>query len=261
MTIWYSFRDYDLYTRNNFIGIQNFINLYSDPNFITSIENTFQYAIGTILPQLVLGLLLANVLNKSLLPGKNAFKLFFYLPYTFSMVSVSMLWLWIYDPTTGFLNQIFKMAGLIPQRWLFNPKLAMNSLVAMGIWKFTGYNMIIFLGGLKQIPDSLYEAADIDGVNSVRKFLHITFPLLQPTTFFLFVINTIQAFSVFEQVNIMTDGGPNNATTTIIHQIYNRGFFLFQMGYASAMGVVLLLFTLILTLLFFRFGNEGQDMM
>ena len=125
----------------------------------------------------------------------------------------------------------------------------------------TGYNMVIYLAGLQQIPAHLYEAAEIDGASALSKFSRITVPLVQPTTFFLFVINTIQSFSVFEQVNIMTEGGPNNATTTIVHQLYTRGFEEFQMGYASSMGVFLLGLIFVLTVLNFRYGRQGYDLM
>jgi multiple sugar transport system permease protein/raffinose/stachyose/melibiose transport system permease protein len=259
MTVWFSFRDYDLFSQSNFVGIDNFIRLVKDPLFLVSVKNTFVYALGTIVPQIVLGLLLAVLLNTNV-PGKGFFRLAFYIPYLVSMVSVAMLWLWIYDPASGVLNRFVKLIGLPPQRWLFDMKLALSSLMVMGIWKMSGYNMIIYLAGLQQIPTQLYEAADIDGINSFRKFLHITVPLIQPTTFFLIVINTIQSFAVFEQVNIMTDGGPSNATTTIVHQMYERGFVDFQMGYASSMGVFLLLITILLTIFNFKYGREGQDL-
>ena len=259
MTVWYSFREYDLFTHSTFIGLNNFIRLFSDPIFLVSVKNTFIYAIGTIIPQITIGLLLAVILNGNI-PGKGFFRLAFYIPYLVSMVSVAMLWLWIYDPATGVLNRFIEFIGLKPQRWLFDMKLALKSLMFMGIWKMSGYNMIIYLAGLQQIPQQFYEAADIDGINNFRKFFHITIPLIQPTTFFLVVINTIQSFAVFEQVNIMTDGGPSNATTTIVHQIFERGFVDFQMGYASSMGVLLLFITIILTMVNFKYGREGQDL-
>ena len=119
--------------------------------------------------------------------------------------------------------------------------------------------MVIFLGGLTGIPQSLYEAAELDGAGVFHKFLYITWPMLYPTTFFLLVTGIVNSFAVFEQVNIMTNGGPLNRTTTIVHQIYRRGFLEFKMGYASAMAVLLLVFSLIVTMMVFKFGNKGQD--
>ena len=260
MTVWFSFTDYDLFTRSNFIGLKNYLRLFKDPLFMKAIGNTFLYALGTILPQMLIGLLLALALNAGVL-GKSLFRLAFYLPYLVSMVSISMLWLWIYDSQVGVLNILLKALGLTPRKWLFDPSLALPSLMVMGVWKLAGYNMVLFLAGLQQIPMTLYEVASIDGVGPLKRFFNITFPLLAPTTFFVFVINLIQSFAVFEQVNIMTGGGPNNATTTIVHQLYTRGFVHYQMGYASSMGMFLLIITITLTLLNFKFGNEGYDLM
>ena len=260
MTIWLGFTNNDLFTRSDFFGLANFVRLFGDVVFLKALQNTAVYSLGTIIPQIVLALLLANSLNHGI-PGRKTFRLAFYLPYVVSMVSVSMLWLWIYEPATGVLNQTMKSLGLPAMRWLYDQDLALTSLIVMGVWKMTGYNMVIYLAGLQQIPAHLYEAADIDGASTLSKFVRITVPLVQPTTFFLFVINTIQSFSVFEQVNIMTEGGPNNATTTIVHQLYTRGFEDFQMGYASSMGVFLLGLIFVLTVLNFRYGRQGYDLM
>ena len=260
MTIWLGFTNNDLFTRSEFVGLANFVRLFGDAVFLKALQNTAVYSLGTIIPQIVLALLLANALNQRI-PGRKTLRLAFYLPYVVSMVSVSMLWLWIYEPATGVLNQTMRSLGLPAMRWLYDQDLALASLIIMGIWKMTGYNMVIYLAGLQQIPAHLYEAADIDGASALSKFSRITVPLVQPTTFFLFVINTIQSFSVFEQVNIMTEGGPNNATTTIVHQLYTRGFEEFQMGYASSMGVFLLGLIFVLTVLNFRYGRQGYDLM
>ena len=172
---------------------------------------------------------------------------------------MSMVWLWIYDPTYGLLNMVLKAFGSSVQQWLQDPKLAMPCVILMGIWKNCGYSMVIFLSGLTSIPDSLYEAASLDGAGFIKKFLHITWPMLKPTTFFLLVTGIVNSFSVFEQINIMTSGGPLNRTTTIVHPIYRRGFLEFKMGYAGAMSVVLLLFSILITILVFKFGSGGQD--
>lgn len=119
--------------------------------------------------------------------------------------------------------------------------------------------MVIFLGGLTGIPDSLYEAANLDGAGAIRKFMYITWPMLRSTTFFLIVTGIVNSFAVFEQVNILTDGGPLNTTTTVVHQIYRRGFLEFKMGYASAMAVLLLAFSMLVTMMVFKFGNKGED--
>lgn len=258
MVLYYSFTDFNMYQLPNFLGFKNYIKLFQDKEFYTSIINTLFYSVLTLTIQLALGLFLAVLLFR---PSRAVpfFRTALYLPNIMSMVCVSMVWLWIYNPNFGLLNNVMKFFGLSPQKWLINPDQAMLCIIIIGIWKSCGYSMVIFLGGLTGIPHSLYEAADLDGAGPIRKFVNITWPMLRPTTFFLVVTGIVNSFAVFEQVNIMTDGGPLNRTTTIVHQIYRRGFLEFKMGYASAMAVLLLAFSLFVTMLVFKFGNKGQD--
>jgi ABC-type sugar transport system permease subunit len=260
VTIFFSFTNYDMYKTMEFVGFSNYRRMFlRDTVFLISVRNTFIYAAGVIIPQIVLGLIMAVILNRKIF-GQRFHRVAFYMPHVTSMVSVAMVWLWIYDPAFGALNQILKSVGLQPQKWLFDLNLALPSIILMSIWKLIGYNMIIYLAGLQQIPQELYEAATVDGASDWHQFFRITVPMLAPTTFFLFVIASVQSFSVFEQVNVMTQGGPMNATTTIVHQIYEQAFSQFQMGYASAMAVFLLVITLILMTLNFQYGNRGADM-
>ena len=257
VVIYYSVTNFNLYSPPEFVGMKNYLNLFKDADFLVSVKNTLLYTLGTLFPQLFLGLMLAVMLYRKskLIP---IFRTAFYLPNVMSMVCMSMVWLWIYDPTFGLLNSLLKVFGLSAKQWLQDPKMAMFCVILMSIWKSCGYSMVIFLSGLTSIPDSLYEAASLDGAGSLHKFLHITWPLLRPTTFFLLVTGIVNSFSVFEQINIMTAGGPLNKTTTIVHQIYRRGFLEFKMGYASALSVMLLLFSVLITVLVFRFGSGGQ---
>ncbi len=187
------------------------------------------------------------------------FRTAFYIPNVMSMVCISMVWLWLYDPTFGIFNLILKFFGCSTKQWLQDTKMAMPCIILMSIWKSCGYSMVIFLSGLTSIPDSLYEAASLDGAGPIKKFYYITWPMLRPTTFFLLVTGIVNSFSVFEQVNIMTGGGPLKTTTTIVHQIYRRGFLEFKMGYASAMSVMLLAFSILVTAFVFKYGSQGQD--
>lgn len=255
---WFSFTNYDFYKKMDFVGLQNYINLFHDEDFLHSIANTLEYAFFTIVPTLALGIVLAVLVNKGV-HGTNFFRACMYIPNVGSMVALSMVWLWIFDPTVGFLNQLVTALGLPAQQWLFNEKTAMPCLIIMGIWRSVGYNMVIALSGLQGIPADLYEAARIDGASEVKQFFSITLPMLRPTTFFLLVTGCINSFMVFEQVNIMTGGGPLSSTTTIVHQIYKSAFLNFRGGYGSAMAMVLLAMTILFTLLNFRFGNQGSD--
>ena len=258
MVLYYSLTDFNMYAVPKFLGIKNYVKLFSDSEFLKAITNTLFYTIVTLTVQLALGLVLAVLLYKKS-KAVPIFRTALYLPNVMSMVCVSMVWLWLYNPNFGIFNRILEAIGIAPQKWLINPSQAMLCIILVGIWKNCGYSMVIFLGGLTGIPESLYEAAQLDGADPIRRFLNITWPMLRPTTFFLVVTGIVNSFAVFEQVNILTSGGPLNRTTTVVHQIYRRGFLEFKMGYASAMAVLLLVFSLIVTMFVFKFGNKGQD--
>lgn len=256
-TIAMSFTDYDL-SKANFVGISNYIQLTKDPIFIKSVGNTLFYCVLAIVPAMVLGLALAMFLNQKL-KGKGFLRTLFYLPNIFSMVAVSMAWLYLYDTTSGILNKVLKDIGMQAVPWISSASMAMISIAIMSIWSTTGYNMILFLSGLQGIPDYLYEAASIDGATSWKKFIHVTIPMLKPTTFFVFVMACINSFQVFGQVLIVTNGGPMNSTTTIAHQIYRNGFEYYKMGYASAQAVVLMVIIFAITLINMRFGGGDEN--
>ncbi|MZQ86331.1 ABC transporter permease subunit [Paenibacillus sp. 5J-6] len=259
ISFYYSFTNYNFYSSPSFIGLQNYSRLLHDGMFAKAMTNTLVYAFWTILPQIALGLVLAVLLNGGIF-GKVFARASIYVPNVTSMVAVSMIWLWIYDPSLGIMNRLFKTVGLDPVQWLYDPQTAMLAIVIMSIWKSLGYTMIIYLAGLQSIPSSLYEAAHMDGASKLRQFWSVTFPMLKPTTFFILIMTCINSFMVFEQVNILTNGGPMGSTTTVVHQIYLRGFQDFQMGYASAMAMVLFAITLVITIVNFKYGNQGDDL-
>lgn len=253
-----SFTNYDLYEKKDFIGLQNYVHLFQDELFLQALKNTLVYSVLYIVPSMVLGLLLALLLSKEN-RGFKFFRAAFYIPYVISMVCAATIWLWIFDPVNGVLNQILKILGIPASTWLKDPALAMGCVVVVSVWKTLGYCMLINLSGIKGIPSYLYEAARLDGASSFQRFRYITIPMLQPTTFFLFITFCISSFNVFEQVNVLTAGGPLDSTTTVVHQIYTRGFTQFKMGYASAMSVVLLVIISIITIVNFKYGNQGKD--
>lgn len=257
--IYYSLTEFDLFTTARFVGLRNFVRLAQDEIFLRSVWNTVVYAAGTTIPALVAGFAVAVALNDQKIPGLPALRVMFYLPYIPSMVSMAVVWMWFYDPTTGIFNEILKAVGLAPRTWLSDPSFAMPSLIVVGIWQRIGYNMIIYLAALQTIPAYLYESADIDGAGPLRKTFSITIPMVQHTTFYLVVVSLIRTFSVFGQVNIMTNGGPLNTTTTIVHQIYTRGLNDFRFGYANAMTLVLLIVVGGITFANFRFGRQAHE--
>jgi ABC-type sugar transport system permease subunit len=253
-----SFADYDLSTIR-FAGLANYRKMLTDPILKTSIGNTALFTAGTLSASIVLGLLAALAFIR-VARGTRLFRTCFFLPYVVSMASASMIWLWMYDPGYGFFNGVLDLVGVPRAKWTFDVDLALACVMLVTVWKFVGYNMVIFTAGLLAIPEQLYEAARIEGANATRQLFSITLPMLRPTTFFLVVTGVINNFNVFEQVNILTSGGPMNATTTIMHQVYVRAFVEYKVGYASSITILLIVIVAVMTALNFRFGSQGQDL-
>jgi len=276
-----SFTRYDITHPPLWIGTKNYERILKDilegGVIAQSLRNTGLYALGVIPTGMALSLLLAMILNEKI-RGITFFRAAYYLPVVTSLVAVSMIWMWMYDPLQGLLNNFLNMvvdgigalgasAGLwepgavtwINQRWLGDPAQALWCIVAMSIWGGLGWNMVIYLAGLQAIPEHLYEAAIIDGAGRWQRFAKITWPLLKPTTFFIFVTSVIGASQVFGQVYIMTNGGPNNATTTIVHQIFQNAFSFMKMGYASAMAFVLFVIIFLLSLFNWTFLRSDVE--
>ena len=249
---YYSFTNYNLGTKNDWVGLSNYKQLFADEWFLEALKNTAVYAVFSVVFLTVLGLFISVLLNSRAKLVKVA-RTAMIIPYATSMVAVSMIWLYLLDPTTGYINKLLIELGVSnPPNWLGDLDLALPSLIFINVWKNIGYCMIIYLAGLQNIPPELYEAATVDGAGFLQKHLKITLPQIAPVTFFVFVNNCIEAFKTFEQVQIMTQGGPVTATTTVVHQIYLRAFNDFRMGYAAAMSVVLFAIIFVVTLLNFR---------
>lgn len=256
-TVYLSFTNYDLKT-TTWAGLQNYINIFSDKIFRAAIGHTVYYTLLTLVPTIVLSLLLAVALNKKI-PGQGVFRTLFYLPHILSMVAVSLSWGYLYNAQAGIINRMLKAIGLQPVGWLTDPKVAMISVAIMSVWGALGYNSLLFLAGLQNIPTYLYEAAQIDGATRTQQFFRITLPQLRPTTFYIFIMCCIHSFEVFGQVFILTGGGPSDSTTTIAHQVYRNGFEYYKMGYASAEAVILLIIILTITVINYRYGGNADD--
>ena len=258
INIFLSFTRYDFRTIN-FVGLNNYFRLFKDQFFLSALRNTGIYTFFTLFITMGLSLIVAVILNEAFALQK-VYRTFFFMPHVISMVAASMIWLWMFEPSQGAINDFLSNFGVKRIEWMYDVRYALPGLIIMGIWKNLGYNMVIYLAGLQTIPVYLYEAATIDGATPLQKFFKITLPMLAPVTFFLFVTGLIFNFNVFEQVLIMTNGGPLNSTTTIVHQVYTRAFFQFLMGYASAMAVFAVLIIAAITLANFRYGNQGVDL-
>jgi multiple sugar transport system permease protein len=249
--LYLSFTNYDVFTKMDWIGIANYQDVFDDEFFRRALVNTVEYTVGTIPLSMALGLGLALLLNQKL-RGLGIYRTIYYVPVVTSMVAVAMIWIQLFDPLYGVISNGLEGIGIKGINWLGDPNLAMPSIIAVSVWKVIGWNMLIYLAGLQGIPDYLKEAAAIDGANRWQSFWKITLPLLAPTTFFIFVTSLIGAFQVFDQVYVMTGGGPANATTTLVHQIYNAAFKALDMGYAAAMSFVLFGIILVVSLFSMR---------
>lgn len=256
--IYYSLTDYPLFGRPEFTGLSNFSKLLRDPLFLASLRNTGFYMLGTVPTRVVLGLGLAVLLNRAI-KGRTIFRAIFYFPVIAPMITVSTLWAWLYNTHFGIINAVLVALGGSRIPWLTSTSWALPSIMLMSVWKVVGSVMVIFLAGLQGIPGDLYEAARVDGANSWTLFSRITLPLLRPTVLLTVVLATIDSSKVFEQVYVMTGGGPGYATMTLMQMVYSSAFQTYQMGYASAVSMVLFAIVLILTAVQFRFlGTEVE---
>jgi multiple sugar transport system permease protein len=207
---------------------------------------------------MALGLLIALLLDLRI-RGRAFYRMMFFAPNVTSMVAVSVIWVWIFDPTWGLLDFVLSLFGLPQLQWLADPAQAMPAIIVVAVWKSVGFAMLIYLAGLQGIPTHFYEAAKVDGANAWARFRSITWPLLLPTTFFLLVTEIIGSSQVFDVVFVMTGGGPIQATRVIVFYLYQYAFQFFKLGFASAVAWVLFVFILLITLAqWFLFPGRDQ---
>lgn len=248
-----SLTNWDLLSAAEFVGLENYRTLlFDDPLFRTVLWNTFFFTIGSVPASIVIALGLALALNTGIraLPWLRAA---YFLPVITATVVVALIWRWFYNPDFGVLNHLLYQLGVDnPPNWLATQTWAMPAVITVAVWKQVGYNMVIFLAGLQAIPRDLYEAAAIDGAGRWQRFWHITLPLLTPTTFFILVISVIGSLQAFDAILILTDGGPANATRTIVYHIWQQAFVYLEMGYAAAVSWILFFVIFLFTLLQWR---------
>lgn len=238
-------------TTQAFVGLANYERLLDDTRFHVSLVNTVFYTVASTLPILAIPLLLAVALNRGAL--RTVLRGAFFFPFTLSVVTVGLTWLWLLDPVVGPLNYYLRGLGVPVRSWLADPTTAMWAIVVTTVWWLAGYYLVIYLAGLQDIPRDLYEAAALDGATAMRQFWAITLPLLRPVLLFVFVTHMIGSFQVFGQVFILTQGGPGDATRTVVQHLYETAFQnFFHFGSASAMAWVLFAIILVFSILQFR---------
>lgn len=235
-----------------FIGFDNYTRMFRNPEFWQVLKNTAIYTIGTIPLNMALSLWVASILNKKII-GKKFLRTAFFAPVIISPVAAALIWRWLYDPNYGLINYLIAKLGFSPINWLNEPTAAMFALIIVGVWKTFGVNMILFSAGLQGIPESYYEAAELDGAGRWDKFWKITVPLLSPTTFFIMIMSMISSFQVFDIVYVLTSGGPLGSTKVLVFYVYEYAFKFFEMGYSSAISYFLFAVLFVLTMLQIRY--------
>ena len=236
-----------------FVGLENYIDLFSDGKFWTSLFNTFYFVVIGVPITLAIGLLIANALNRGINRFRTVFRVGYYLPVITSIVAIAVVWRFLLNPDVGLLNMVLGWVGINGPAWLADPALAMPSIIAMAVWRNLGFAMIVFLAGMQAIPASLYEAAALDGASPRQALRYVTIPMLRPTILFMTVITTIGYLQLFEEPFVMTGGGPLDKTLSVSMYMYQQGFTFFHQGYASAIAYVLFVIVAIVALLQFRF--------
>jgi len=251
-----SFTSWDMLSPAVFSGLDNYKKILTDPLTWKVIENTFYYIAGFAILTLIISLLVALALSNNRIKGFIIFRSIYFLPNITSSVAISLIWLWLFNPDMGLINIILGVFKIPAFGWYTTTEGAMPTIILMSVWQSIGYYMIIFLAGLNSISNTYYEAASIDGAGKIHCFFRITLPLLTPTIFFVITMMLIGGFQVFNEMYMITRGGPADATRSIVMQIYTSAFEYFRMGDASVLAWILFIIIFTITLIQFKFSNK-----
>jgi len=255
--LYISFTDWDLLSDPKFIGVENYVNMFQDKQFWRSLQVTLYYVLLNIPLQTMLAIGLAIMMDR--VTQSSFIRGLFVMPWLLPPVIVALVWLWMLDPTLGFINNALQAIGLHRQPFLGSPDQAMPSIALINIWQYTGYTALLFFAGLQTIPKTIYEAAAIDGATERRIFWSITLPLLRPVLVFVLVTTIIGSFQIFDTIAVTTGGGPVDATRVITWYIFEYAFQRFQMGYATAVAVVLFLILIVVTIIQMRILRSDES--
>ena len=221
-----------------FIGLYNYERLFNDHHFVNAVRNTVNFTLGSVPLSMLVGLIMAMLVNQKL-RGVSIYRAAFFIPVVTSVVAVGIVWEWMFSSYFGPINTVLGLLGIAGPDWLYDASWAMYAVIIVYAWQRAGYNMIVLLAGLQGIPVEMYEAAAIDGASPMQKLFRITLPLLTPSIFFLLIMSFIASFQVFGLIYVMTGGGPGTATAVYIYYLYQNAFQFFRMGYAQAMAWLL----------------------
>ena len=249
-----SFFDWNGFSAPAFTGFQNFKAVFTDPDTGIAIKNTLVYSVIYVPCSIVLSLGLAMLLNKAW--GKMFYRAVFFLPQIVTSVGIAVVWSWIYQPQFGILNMILRFFGIEGKEWLRDPSTAMGAVIVMSIWWGLGYNIVLFLAGLQNVPRTYVEAAKIDGANERQVFFNITVPLISPTTLLVTITTMINAFQVFDQMFLLTSGGPAKKTYTMAIHIYQTAFKSYELGKASTAALILFFVVVAVSVIQFKLSDK-----
>ena len=255
-SVWLSFTNWDFMTPDyDVVGLKNYLSLLKDSRFYNALWNTVVFTVGTLVPTIAGGLGLALLLRKNF-RGSGIFKFVLFSPWITPTVAISIVWTWIFKADGGIANLVLGFFGIPALKWINSSSTAMLSVIIVTVWKSLGYAMIFYLSALEKVPAELYEASSLDGAKPWRQFLDMTLPSISPTTFFLMIITMVNSLQAYDQIQILTQGGPSGSTRTLLYMYYQLGFQEFKMGEATAIAVIMIIITVLLSLIQFTASKK-----
>lgn len=255
-SLYISFTDWDYMSPTyNFVFLDNFIKLFKDSRFYEALGTTVWFSIGTLFPTIAGGLLFALLFRKTF-RGSGFFKFILFSPWITPTVAVSIVWTWIFNPDSGLANAVLKFFHLPALQWINSSDTALLSVIVVTVWKSLGYAMIFYLSALEKVPTELYEANGLDGANAWQRFKDVTLPCISPTTFFLLIVTMVNSLQAYDQIQILTQGGPSGSTRTLLYMYYQLGFEEYDMGQATAVAIVLIAITVLLSVVQFIISKK-----
>lgn len=255
-SLFISFTNWDYMSPTyDFVFLDNFISLFHDSRFYDALLNTLVFTVGTLIPTLAGGLLLALLLQKNF-RGSGIYKFILFSPWITPTVAISIVWVWIFEPDTGIANAVLNFFHLPGLEWIQSSDTALLAVIIVTVWKSIGYAMIFYLSALEKVPSELYEACGLDGARKWQRFRDITIPSISPTTFFLMIITMVNSLQAYDQIQILTQGGPSGSTRTLLYMYYQLGFEEFDMGQATAVAMVMIVLTVLLSAIQFRASKK-----
>ncbi|TSB47417.1 carbohydrate ABC transporter permease [Alkalicoccobacillus porphyridii] len=256
VSLWLSLTDWDYISPSyNMVGLDNYTTLLTSGAFYQALNNTFVFTIMTIIPTLVIGLLLALLLNRKL-KGSTIFRAFLFSPWITPMVAMSIVWTWIFEPDLGLMNELLGWLNLPQPAWLQSSQFAIWAIIIVTVWKNAGWAMIFYSEALQRIPKDLYEVSHLEDTTAWQRLRTITLPMVSPTTLFLSIITTVDALQAYDQIQVMTQGGPSGSTRTLLYYYYQLAFEQFNMGQATAVATLLVAITGLISALQFRLTKK-----